>query len=194
MLNAWTVETPELALAAADAADEARGDALKPLSGIPLGIKDLFATEGVDSTSGSNTCGGFKPHMKSPSRASSRRRRRHARQAQHGRVRDGLVERDQRLRPGHLPVEAQRRRQCGADPGRKLGRVGGGGRGGDGARRHRHRHRRLDPPARGLRRYQRDQADLRPLLALGDRRLRQRRSTRPGRWRAPCATARSCSR
>ena len=38
------------------------------------------------------------------------------------------------------------------------------------------------------------QADLRPLLALGHRRLRLARSTRPGRWRARCATARSCSR
>ena len=53
-LNAYTVETPELALAAADEADKARAaDALKPLSGVPLGIKDLFATEGVDTTAGS---------------------------------------------------------------------------------------------------------------------------------------------
>jgi aspartyl-tRNA(Asn)/glutamyl-tRNA(Gln) amidotransferase subunit A len=65
-LNAWTVETPELALAAADAADAARSsDTLKPLSGIPLGIKDLFATEGVDSTSGSNILRGFKPPYES---------------------------------------------------------------------------------------------------------------------------------
>ena len=65
-LNAWTVETPEHALAAADAADQARAnDALKPLSGIPLGIKDLFATEGVDSTSGSNILKGFKPPYES---------------------------------------------------------------------------------------------------------------------------------
>jgi len=65
-LNAWTVETPELALAAADAADAARSsDALKPLSGIPLGIKDLFATEGVDSTAGSNILRGFKPPYES---------------------------------------------------------------------------------------------------------------------------------
>ena len=65
-LNAWTVETPALALAAADAADAARGaDALKPLSGIPLGIKDLFATEGVDSTAGSNILRGFKPPYES---------------------------------------------------------------------------------------------------------------------------------
>ncbi len=65
-LNAYTVETPELALAAAEAADQARaaGD-LKPLSGIPLGIKDLFATEGVDSTAGSNILKGFKPTYES---------------------------------------------------------------------------------------------------------------------------------
>jgi aspartyl-tRNA(Asn)/glutamyl-tRNA(Gln) amidotransferase subunit A len=65
-LNAYTVETPELALAAADAADMARtaGD-LKPLSGIPLGIKDLFATKGVDSTSGSRILKGFKPTYES---------------------------------------------------------------------------------------------------------------------------------
>ena len=58
--------TPDNALAAADAADAARqsGD-LKPLSGIPLGIKDLFATEGVDSTSGSNILKGFKPPYES---------------------------------------------------------------------------------------------------------------------------------
>ena len=43
----------------------------------------------------------------------------------------------------------------------------------------RHRHRRLDPPARRLRRHHRDQADLRPLLALGHRRLRL--EPRPGR-------------
>ena len=65
-LNAYTVETPEIALAAADAADKARqANELKPLSGIPLGIKDLFATEGVDSTSGSNILKGFKPPYES---------------------------------------------------------------------------------------------------------------------------------
>ena len=61
-LNAFTVETPELALAAADAADAARasGD-LKPLSGVPLGIKDLFATKGVQTTAGSRILEGFEP-------------------------------------------------------------------------------------------------------------------------------------
>ena len=65
-LNAYTVETPELALAAADAADKARAAGkLKPLSGVPLGIKDLFATEGVDTTAGSNILKGFKPTYES---------------------------------------------------------------------------------------------------------------------------------
>jgi len=65
-LNAYTIETPELALAAAGAADVARtAGELKPLSGIPLGIKDLFATEGVDSTAGSNILKGFKPPYES---------------------------------------------------------------------------------------------------------------------------------
>ena len=65
-LNAYTVETPELAIQAAEAADRARaaGEA-GPLSGIPLGIKDLFATEGVDSTSGSRILAGFKPPYES---------------------------------------------------------------------------------------------------------------------------------
>jgi len=65
-LNAYTVETPELALDAADIADRDRTtNALKPLSGIPLGIKDLFATEGVDSTSGSRILKDFKPTYES---------------------------------------------------------------------------------------------------------------------------------
>jgi aspartyl-tRNA(Asn)/glutamyl-tRNA(Gln) amidotransferase subunit A len=61
-LNAFVVETPEHALAAADAADAARasGD-LKPLSGVPLGIKDLFATKGVQTTAGSRILEGFEP-------------------------------------------------------------------------------------------------------------------------------------
>jgi aspartyl-tRNA(Asn)/glutamyl-tRNA(Gln) amidotransferase subunit A len=65
-LNAYTVETPELALAAANAADQARASGtLKLLSGVPLGIKDLFATEGVDTTAGSNILKGFKPTYES---------------------------------------------------------------------------------------------------------------------------------
>jgi len=65
-LNAFTVETPEVALAAADAADAARGDGdYGALAGVPLGIKDLFATEGVDTTAGSKILKGFKPRYES---------------------------------------------------------------------------------------------------------------------------------
>jgi len=61
-LNAFIVETPEHALAAADVADKARasGD-LKPLSGVPLGIKDLFCTKGVQTTAASRILEGFTP-------------------------------------------------------------------------------------------------------------------------------------
>ena len=34
---------------------------LKPLSGVPLGIKDLFCTEGVQTTAGSRILEGYKP-------------------------------------------------------------------------------------------------------------------------------------
>ena len=65
-LNAYTVETPEDALAAAEAADEARGKGqLGSLAGIPLGIKDLFATRGVDTTAGSRILKDFKPPYES---------------------------------------------------------------------------------------------------------------------------------
>src|ERR1051325_7338642 len=61
-LNAFVVETPDHALAAADAADAARAaGALKPLSGVPLGIKDLFCTKGVQTTAGSRILGGYQP-------------------------------------------------------------------------------------------------------------------------------------
>ena len=65
-LNAYIVETPEIARAQAAAADAAlaKGEA-KPLTGIPLGIKDLFCTEGVQTTAGSNILKGFIPQYES---------------------------------------------------------------------------------------------------------------------------------
>ena len=61
-LNAYIVETPEKALAMAAASDAriARGDA-RPLDGVPLGIKDLFCTEGIHSQACSHILDGFKP-------------------------------------------------------------------------------------------------------------------------------------
>jgi aspartyl-tRNA(Asn)/glutamyl-tRNA(Gln) amidotransferase subunit A len=73
-LNAFTVETPEDALAAAEAADKARSSGeLGPLAGIPLGIKDLFATRGVDTTAGSRILKDFKPQYDSTVTANLRK-------------------------------------------------------------------------------------------------------------------------
>ena len=65
-LNAFLVETPDHALAAADAADKAlaAGEA-GLLAGIPLGIKDLFCTKGVPTTAASRILEGFTPPYES---------------------------------------------------------------------------------------------------------------------------------
>ncbi|HLG87631.1 MAG TPA: Asp-tRNA(Asn)/Glu-tRNA(Gln) amidotransferase subunit GatA [Alphaproteobacteria bacterium] len=65
-LNAFIVETPELAIARAKAADghRHRGEA-GPLEGIPLAIKDLFCTRGVQTTAGSKILKGFVPTYES---------------------------------------------------------------------------------------------------------------------------------
>jgi aspartyl-tRNA(Asn)/glutamyl-tRNA(Gln) amidotransferase subunit A len=65
-LNAFIVETPEKALAQAKASDAkiAKGEA-GPLEGIPLGIKDLYATEGVQTTAASHILEGFIPQYES---------------------------------------------------------------------------------------------------------------------------------
>jgi aspartyl-tRNA(Asn)/glutamyl-tRNA(Gln) amidotransferase subunit A len=74
-LNAYTVETPDDALACAEAADKARaaGEELAPLAGIPLGIKDLFATRGVDTTAGSRILKDFSPPYESTVTANLRK-------------------------------------------------------------------------------------------------------------------------
>ncbi|MEM6902335.1 MAG: Asp-tRNA(Asn)/Glu-tRNA(Gln) amidotransferase subunit GatA, partial [Pseudomonadota bacterium] len=64
--NAYLVETPEMAMEGAKISDErlAKGDA-RPLEGLPLGIKDLFCTKGVQTTAGSAILKGFKPTYES---------------------------------------------------------------------------------------------------------------------------------
>ncbi len=65
-LNAFIVETPEIATKAAAAADVAlAAGTAKSLTGIPLGIKDLFCTEGVQTTAGSKILQGFIPPYES---------------------------------------------------------------------------------------------------------------------------------
>jgi len=65
-LNAYVVETPDIARASAKASDEklkaGQGGALE---GIPLGIKDLFATKGVHTQACSHVLDKFKPTYES---------------------------------------------------------------------------------------------------------------------------------
>ena len=65
-LGAFVHRTPELALERARAADAriAAGDA-PDMCGIPVGIKDLFCTEGVNSQAASRILEGFKPEYES---------------------------------------------------------------------------------------------------------------------------------
>ncbi|MGE3935999.1 MAG: Asp-tRNA(Asn)/Glu-tRNA(Gln) amidotransferase subunit GatA [Rhodospirillaceae bacterium] len=65
-LNAYIVETPDRAIAAATASDRRRraGEA-GVLEGIPVAIKDLFCTEGVQTTAASRILDGFVPTYES---------------------------------------------------------------------------------------------------------------------------------
>ncbi|NJM50364.1 MAG: Asp-tRNA(Asn)/Glu-tRNA(Gln) amidotransferase subunit GatA [Sphingomonadales bacterium] len=66
-LNAFIVDTPELAIESAKAvdADKASGKALGKMAGVPIGMKDLFCTDGVQTTAASHILEGFKPTYES---------------------------------------------------------------------------------------------------------------------------------
>ncbi|KQM18712.1 Asp-tRNA(Asn)/Glu-tRNA(Gln) amidotransferase subunit GatA [Novosphingobium sp. Leaf2] len=66
-LNAFIVATPEKALAAAKTTDARRaaGEPLGPMAGVPIGMKDLFATAGVQTTAASHILEGFVPQYES---------------------------------------------------------------------------------------------------------------------------------
>ncbi len=65
-MNAYVLSLPDLALEKAKESDArlAQGTA-RALEGIPLAIKDLFCTEGVQTTAGSHILEGFKPPYES---------------------------------------------------------------------------------------------------------------------------------
>ena len=164
------------------AARPARG---APLGGVPLAVKDLFCTEGVPSQSGSRILEGYLP----PYTATVVARLRDAGhepagEDQPGRVRDGLLQRELRVRRRAQPVgpRARARRLLRRQRRRRRRRPGAVGA--------RHRHRRLDPPARRAVRDRRAETHLRLRLAL--RHDRVRLLARPGRARsrATCATPR----
>jgi len=66
-LNAFIVETPEKAIEAAQAVDAGRaaGKPLGKMAGVPIGMKDLFCTEGVQTTAASHILEGFVPTYES---------------------------------------------------------------------------------------------------------------------------------
>jgi aspartyl-tRNA(Asn)/glutamyl-tRNA(Gln) amidotransferase subunit A len=65
-LNAFITETPDLAIERAKEADHNRSqDQAGALEGLPLGIKDLFCTEGVLTTAGSHILDSFTPPYES---------------------------------------------------------------------------------------------------------------------------------
>ncbi|PLK26481.1 Asp-tRNA(Asn)/Glu-tRNA(Gln) amidotransferase subunit GatA [Novosphingobium sp. TH158] len=66
-LNAFIVATPELAVEAAKATDARRaaGQPLGKMGGVPIGMKDLFATKGVQTTAASHILEGFTPEYES---------------------------------------------------------------------------------------------------------------------------------
>ena len=66
-LNAFILETPEKAIEAAQAvdADRAAGKPLGKMAGVPIGMKDLFCTEGVQTTAASHILDGFVPTYES---------------------------------------------------------------------------------------------------------------------------------
>jgi aspartyl-tRNA(Asn)/glutamyl-tRNA(Gln) amidotransferase subunit A len=66
-LNAFIVATPEKAIEAAQKvdADRAAGKPLGKMAGVPIGMKDLFATRGVQTTAGSHILEGFTPEYES---------------------------------------------------------------------------------------------------------------------------------
>jgi aspartyl-tRNA(Asn)/glutamyl-tRNA(Gln) amidotransferase subunit A len=66
-LNAFIVPTPEKAIEAAQTvdADRAAGKVLGKMAGVPIGMKDLFATKGVQTTAASHILEGFIPQYES---------------------------------------------------------------------------------------------------------------------------------
>ena len=123
-LHAFLHVARDEALAQARAVDarRARGETLGPLAGVPVAVKDAICTRGMPTTAGSKILAGYVPPYDADGRrAPARGRRGRRRQDEHGRVRDGLVQREQRVRSGEKPVghDAHARRLLGGQRGRR---------------------------------------------------------------------------
>ncbi len=65
-LNAFILPTPELALKQAQKSDErVKNNTAGIIEGIPIGVKDLFCTNGIQTTAGSRILEGFVPQYES---------------------------------------------------------------------------------------------------------------------------------
>jgi len=66
-LNVFITETPEVALGRAQASDARRadGNTIGSMDGIPIAVKDLFCTDGIQTTAGSYILEGFVPPYES---------------------------------------------------------------------------------------------------------------------------------
>ena len=188
-LNAYIRVTPEQALAQADAADERlRAGDPAPLTGIPVGLKDVLSTRGVETTAGSRILEGFTPIIDCTVVARLR---------EQGAVFVGKTNLDEFAMGSSTEHSAYGATRNPWD----LTRVPGGSSGGSAATRRgarcrdrpRHRHGRLDPPAGRADGHRRPQAQLRPRQPLRRRRLRllagAGRAVRPRRPRRGHAAA-----
>ena len=166
-VRSFTTMMKEYAFEGAKKADSEIGKGnIRPLTGIPIALKDIICTKGFRTTCGSRILHNFVPPYDAHGGGEAARRgRRLRRQDEHGRIRHGLLHGDLLFRRHPQPLGPR------THP-RRLQRRLRGGRGRRRVhRRDRLRHGRLHPPARGALRRGRPQADLRPGLALRARRL-----------------------
>ena len=152
------------------------GGDVPELLGVPIAVKDVVDDQGAGHHRRLAHPRGLGAAVRRhPGHPAARRRSADPGQDQHGRVRDGQLDRALRLRRDPQPVGPR------PHPRRLRRRLVGGRHGVRGAAGDRHRHRRLDPAARRGHRHGRGEADLRRRLALRPDRAGQQ--PRPGRPR-----------